>query len=440
MAKRPSGRFNVLAAAVVVVALAGLFALPVYGDFSRQAWRFYKPIAPPTGLSQESLVEVVPDQEMYAHANIGLSDLRVIEANTQSEVPYKLLIERGESRRGSLLVSIRDLGHVPGQYTSFVANLGQEGVLHNELEIRTPSQNFQRGVVVEGSSDGNVWAVLQEKGQIFDFTIRERGFTERYTRVRYPDSTARYLRVRIINGGEPPLEITGAVAYYAQELPPREAEMPATIANREEDTVERKTLLRLDLGSQGFPTSRLAITTSQGNFYRQVRLEGSNDAETWSQVQGSEVLYAYNTPKFVGSKLSFGYHESTFRYLRLTIFNEDNPPLPVASVRAYGFLRKLIFPASPDGTYNLYYGNAEARSPSYELERIFPYLVTENLPQARLGTHTTNPLFAEPPEPFTERYPWLFPTVVAVAALLIGLFLANLLRQVRKLLPPPTPS
>ena len=36
-----------------------------------------------------------------------------------------------------------------------------------------------------------------------------------------------------------------------------------------------------------------------------------------------------------------------------------------------------------------------------------------------------------------ERYPWLLPTVVALAALLIGLFLTSLLRQIRKVLPPP---
>ena len=233
------------------------------------------------------------------------------------------------------------------------------------------------------------------------------------------------------------------MAYFAQVLPPQEVQLPATLANREENTEERKTTILLDLGSQGFPSNRLSITTSQDNFYRQIRLEGSNDSEAWATAQGSGVLYAYNTPKFVGSKLSLSYPEATFRYFRLTIFNEDNPPLPVTGASVHGFLRKLIFPASPGSTYRLYYGNAEARAPSYELERIFPYLVTENLPQAKIGTHTANPLFdepSEPPEPFTERYPWLLPTMVALAGLLIGLFLANLFRQIRNVLPPPPPA
>ena len=145
-------------------------------------------------------MEVVPDTEVFAHAAPALSDLRVVEEDSQQEVPYKLLVERGEQRRASVSVTMRDLGHVPNQHTSFVLDLNQQGVLHNELEIRTSSHNFQRDIVVEGSEDAEDWRVLDDNGQIFDFTISERGFTTRDTRVQYPSSTARYLRVRIIDG------------------------------------------------------------------------------------------------------------------------------------------------------------------------------------------------------------------------------------------------
>ncbi len=181
-------------------------------------------------------MEVVPDREVYPHATPGLSDLRIIEASShQQEVPYKLLVERGEQRRSSIAVSVRDLGEVAGQFTSFVVDLRQEGVLHTELEILTPSHNFQRRVVVEGSQDGKTWATLQEKGNIFDLTIKERNFITRDTRVSYPSSTARYLRIRIINDGEPPLEVSGAVAYSVKELPPRETALDAAITGREEE-------------------------------------------------------------------------------------------------------------------------------------------------------------------------------------------------------------
>ena len=133
--------------------------------------------------------------------------------------------------------------------------------------------------------------------------------------------------------------------------------------------------------------------------------------------------------------------ESRYLYYRITIFNEDNPPLPVEEPIASGFARKIIFAAAGE-TYRLYYGNSEASAPSYELEKVFPYLVTEDLPVARLGRHEVNPAVDVMPVrpdsvPFTERYPWLLPTVVALAALLVGMFLASLIRQVRGGLRPP---
>ena len=100
--------------------------------------------------------------------------------------------------------------------------------------------------------------------------------------------------------------------------------------------------------------------------------------------------------------------------------NLTSPPLHL------GFLFSVV-------GFRSRYGNPEASAPSYELERIFPYLVTEDLPVTRLDQHSNNPIFDTPMpqaegQPFTERYPWLLPAVVGFAALMVGLFLARLIR------------
>lgn len=431
----------------VMLALAGglllLSATIVSADFSIQLWRFFKPVPVSEVLSDTSLVEVVPDTDVFSNAAPTLSDLRVVEENSQQEVPYILLVERGEQRRASVSATMHDLGHLPGQHTTFVLDLKQQGTLHNELEIDTSSGNFQRDIVVEGSDDAETWKILDESGQIFDFTIAERGFNTRDTRVKYPSSTVRYLRVRIVDGELPPLDVQGTVVFSTQQIQPSRTEYPLVISSPVEDPSENSTGLVLDLGNRGFPTNRISLTIAQDNFYRRVRLEGSHDNTVWALLRQSENLYAFDTPKFVGSQLSVGYPESRYRYFRLTVFNEDDAPLTVTGVKASGFLRKLIFSAESGGSYRLYYGNPDAEPPSYELEHVFSYLVTENLPVARLSAHTENPQFTGPTipsKPFTERYPWLGPTVVAIAALLIGVFLTSLFRQLKGMLPPPPES
>ena len=428
---------------LALVALAAtavlLTALPLFAAVNETDWRYYKQATVAEDFGATGLVALELDPEVYAHASPTLGDLRVANEQDGQEQPYKLLVESGDLRRASVSANMRDLGHT-AQSTSFVLDLLSDGVLHNELEILTSSRNFQRQVAIEGSDDGESWRILRNDGIIFDLTIEERGFTTRDTRVTYPDSTARFLRVQITDEDLEPLSIGGGVVFFARQLEPRRGTLPLTIVGREDDAEQKETVLLLDGGRAGFPANRIELDIPQRNFYRQVSVEGSNDLEIWRDVQSNETLYDFDTSKFVGNDLSIGFGESRVRYYRVTIANEDNPPLLVDGARAGGFVRKLVFSADPGKSYRLYYGNAEAFAPSYDLERIFPYLVTEGLPVAALGPHLQNPAFTVvvPPEPpFTERYPWLLPTVVAIAALFVGAFLASLVRQLKGTLPPP---
>jgi hypothetical protein len=154
-------------------------------------------------------------------------------------------------------------------------------------------------------------------------------------------------------------------------------------------------------------------------------------------VLGEGNLYDYYTPKLVQQKLTLDYPEVTSRFLRLTLFNQDSPPMNVQGVEVYGFQRRLIFEASPNVRYSLFYGSPTAKAPSYDLEQVFPFLVTEGLRQGSLGSETLNPAYRQRSvEPFTDRNPWLLPVVVAAAALVLGLLLARMLQQARRILPP----
>ena len=423
----------------------GMFAvLSVRADYPDGRWQFFKPIILPGDLPQEQLVEVELDPEVYAEAQPGLGDVRVSTtgAGGERETPYQLLIESGDQRRDSVPVEMRDLGHVPNDHTSFVLHVQSEGDLHSELEIQTSSVNFQRRVDVSGSNDGETWRILEENGTIFNFNLPERGFSAGDTGVRYPSSSARFLRVRIFDDDQEPLAIHGAVVLFAQTLEPHRHLHPLDIEQRIEDPERKQTILVLRASHPGIPTDRISVEMPHRNFYREVVVEGSYDSIYWIPLQSGEILYNFNTPRFVGDDRELRFGESRYRYYRIIIFNEDNPPLPVEKPVASGLARKIVFTATAGETHRLYYGNPEASAPSYELEKLFPYLVTENLPVARLGRHEVNPAFGipEPPSeivPFTERYPWLLPAVVAAAALLVGMFLASLIRQVRGRLRPP---
>ncbi len=426
----------------VLIAAIGALALGITGalaDFSPSEWRFIKPITLPAGIPGTGLVEVVLDREVSSSAAGGLIDLRLIAEN-DDEVPYQLVVARGERERVSVPAVIRDQGYVRGEYTTFTAEVSSDGALHNEIDIATPSVNFRRAVTVEASGDGVKWTAIAEQ-EIFGFEVSGRGVLARDTRVSYPESTARYLRVRIADGPEGVVEASGAAVFFTREVPAREVEWPVSIASASDETDDRAARILVDLGASGLPSHRLSLRVSDVNFYREVDLQSSADGIRWSTLGPRSAIFAYDTPKFVGSSLSMSFPEITSRFIRITIHHEDNPPFEVESVGVHGIQRTLVFSVDPGRSYGLYYGNVEARSPSYDIGRVLPYLETGSLPEARLGEQAANPRFVAelppPPEPLSERLPWLLPSVVALAAVVVAALLFGVLRQARRFLPPP---
>ena len=423
--------------------LAALLWLPllavVSADFSFKEWRYSKPVTFPSLLGGEELVEVDLDRHIFEGSAPGQVDLRLVEAGGR-EVAYQLVVERGGTREESLQGKVRDLGHVPGQHSSFVVDLGRDGQLHNRVKILTGSKNFQRVVRVDGSADAESWAVLREGVKIFDFTVNERSFNARKTEVDYPDSTARYLRVQVINNDEGPLRISGARISSVEEKPAEVAVYDAEIMGITGSAEDNTTVVEVNLGSANVPTNRLALRTSSVNFHRDVSLEGSDDRELWRTVSGGQAIYSYDTAKFTGKQLDLSYPEVTYRYLRATIHNEDNPPLSIDGIEAEGLARRVLFLAQPGETYSLYYGNPDAGPVSYDLANLLPYLDAESPLTGSLGAQTDNPQFTVPKPPFSERFPWLITVGVAAAAAVMALLLYGFLKQAKKSPPPPGAS
>ncbi len=422
------------------IVLAALLWLPLLAvasaDFSFKEWRYSKPVTFPSLPDGEELVEVDLDRDVFQGAARAQVDLRLVEAGGR-EVAYQLVVEQGRAQEESLQVKVRDLGHVPGQYSSFVVDLGRDGQLHNRVNILTDSKNFQRVVLVEGSADAESWAVLREGVKIFDFTVNERGFNARNLEVDYPESTARYLRIRITNNDEEPLRISGAQVSSVQVKPAQVTGYDMEITGVAEDASANATIVEADLGTAGVPTNRLTLQTVSVNFHREVSLEGSEDGLTWTPVSRRSAIYAYDTAKFTGKQLDLSYPEVTYRYLRATIHNEDNPPLSIDGIEAEGLARRILFLAQPGETYSLYYGNLAAGPVSYDLANLLPYLDAESPLVGSLGAQTDSPQFTVPKPPFSERFPWLITVGVAAAAAVMALLLFGFLKQAKKSLPPP---
>lgn len=411
--------------------LLSLFAVSTRADFTVERWRFKKSIAPPASAPRPTSGEVVFDIDILSGGRSDLRDIRIIRSDGV-ESPYVFATEAPASGRESHAVLIRDLGSVSGKYTSFIADLGRDGIIHNAVTIRTDSHNFRRQATVEGSHDAASWLTLGAKS-IYDYAVE---FAARDTAIPYTDATFRYLRVTIADNGEVPLKSLGAVVSRETAVAAREVAYEGAIVNRTDNADKRTNSVLFDMGTVGAPTNRLELQTTSANFNRVVALEGSSDKNAWEVVSYRDVLFSYDTPAFRGAKLVLSYPERAFRFFRLTIFNKDDAPIVLTKGTFFGYVRKAIFAHDPAYTYAVYYGNPDARRPEYDLANYLDYFDKDSRAALSLGAQADNPSYKKiepPPVPFVEAHPWILFSALAFMVLVIGFLIFNLFRRTQRI-------
>ena len=406
----------------------------VQANFELKDWEFSKPILFPADLGLNGFMGFEPDDHIYANSLENLTDLRVIAESNQGEIPYELLIKRGSESYETIQAEITDIVTVTDSHTSFVVKVRSENSLHNELEIVTSSTDFVRKVKVETTNDLLTWATAEDNAQIYDIDVSKSVANHRNTNLTYPTSSSSFLRITIFDNKDSPLEIQGATISLLQKTPAKYRTYHSSMSSQENAKQPESSQIIIDLNSEGIPTSRMEIFTSDTNFNRKVNIESSPDATNWTLIDQNREIFVYNTGKVREQQLVLLYPEITNRYLKLTFLNGDSPPINIKTIKVHGLQRLLIFEVKSDSRYNIYYGNPFERTrPKYDLGQIIPHLDIENISLAQLGTEQPNVNFERRAvEPLSGRYPWLLPSVVTILVIVLGLILTRILRLTRK--------
>ncbi|OGZ98720.1 MAG: hypothetical protein A3C07_00330 [Candidatus Sungbacteria bacterium RIFCSPHIGHO2_02_FULL_47_11] len=402
-------------------------ASAVYADFDSERWEFRSAIRDNDVRSKYVILELPSD--FFSHLKADLSDFRVV--NQGGEVPYVAAVEGEIETRMYIPARFFNLSSVVGQDTTFVVDVGQEGVLHSALTIETTSENFRRNVEIEGSNDQQSWRMLNSGGQVFDFTVRDPRYVKvTINDVSYPEATFRYLRVRILDQGEAPLRINAVKLSRQVSAPAHEVSYSPELAilQNEED---RTTDLVLDLGADGIPNRNARLTTASINFSRAVAVYESSDKKEWHSL-GHGYIFSIDTPKFKGSNLSFQYPESNKRYLKLSIINYDDRPIDIGGVTLGGVVRRVLFQRDPAKEYYVYLGNPKARRPQYDIEKISQYVDADQLDRVETGPVEKNSSYIPIKPPLTERSPYVLPLILGLVVVLLAFLLLRLILRTRQ--------
>ena len=415
----------------IVVMSTPFIASVVYADFIPEEWLYSKDITIPAGITEDTLIGVELDNEVFANAKKNFGDLRIIDEGG-TEIPYVLRSETTKQNIVSYSPQMLNLSYVTGSHTTFIADFGGN-VAHNKIEILTSSKNFRRQVTISGSNDKVNWQTIKENEEIYDYTLE---FQAKNTQISYPESIYRYVLVKIDDSEQQQLDISGV---RAQQIETRRAKKVSYEPKvwQVEDEKNKQTIITLDLGQRGLETDTAILSIDSKNFERYVTVSGSDDLKHWSHID-SDMLYSYQTSKVHSSKSILYYGAVNKRYFRFVINNYDNQPIVIGNdIVLQGLAHSILFLANPDTAYGLYYGYDKGFTSKYDFESVYRHFDEDEIVRGELGIQDISALYVVPVEepepekvlPWTENMPWVLPLVYTVMGGLLVFMMMNIYRR-----------
>jgi hypothetical protein len=187
-------------------------------------------------------------------------------------------------------------------------------------------------------------------------------------------------------------------------------------------------LWQITLPHRSAPITKLTGTSSSPYFRREVRLYAERQDERGNpqRIPVASGTWVKNLGKQDAPlSLPLSAPPGTDR-LVLEIENRDNPPLDLQKVEVWYPVSRVLFKSPPEANTFLYYGNAKASAPQYDLELVVPKLLAAEKTRAALGAE-------EAVKPGTDgvRFAgsagWIFWSVLAFVVVSLLFILARLL-------------
>jgi hypothetical protein len=132
--------------------------------------------------------------------------------------------------------------------------------------------------------------------------------------------------------------------------------------------------------------------------------------------------------------------EAKAHRLRLTVTDNENPPLTIDSIKYSAAARQIVIANTGklQSPLRVYYGNPAASAPQYDFGRNLPERLAEKPMRLTFGERIDNPAFTPPPQAFTERWPWLVYTVLTVVCVALAGIVVSIALKTLPLADPPT--
>lgn len=389
---------------------------------TRFEWR--QPL--PGGLEQGKLYRLVVPPEVYDGSRMFPSDLRIINENGV-QWPFYVWTPAGSTESQYLQVDMLNASTAERYLRQdvFIKPDPRTGARrqHSQVIVKTPGRDFIRRVEVYGSEDSREWALLA-MGYLVDHS---RDVHISNNSIRYPVSTYPYLQVRVYPNARDATEtvtLQGVFVMTTQEQPGESQEIELkSVEVTGDDLKEGCQVLAFDVGAKNRPVEKLAVRARDREYARCIRVYGRNeDTNTWRWVADGEI---HRIGKDIQDEVAL--RGSSYRFLKIELYNYDDAPLGKVEVKAQAVPRYLVFEVQGGAGPQLYYGSIAALSPRFDLARRKGDEEAAKAILVRPGERVSNQLHKE--SRWGKWGPWLAGLAVGIVSLIVIWSVVGMLKR-----------
>ncbi|NDV95725.1 hypothetical protein D0T84_12495 [Dysgonomonas sp. 521] len=348
------------------------------------------------------------DQPVIAKsAKKDLSDLKILDSKN-NEIPYFLRsvspvqeVSRFENYALKQNLVQDSLNVV------VVDNAGQEDIDRFYIVIRSADVN--KYASVRGSNDLSQWYIVKQKTAISGLGYKQAN-NEEVLLLDIPQGNYKYYEIEIENNQKSPLKILRVGKFENSSIYGQFTEIdPGKFVKK--DSTDKKTYIRFPDIQDTYKINRLEITVQNDAFY----LRDAVMFDTIIRQSFNFRLSSKTDNSFFADNFPLGKHTV------IVIENNNNLPLEIVSVKAYGLNRYLCAYLEKGQNYYLQVGITENGIPKYDIEH-FKNEIPIDLPIVKTDNLHSVPYAVDTPQ---ERELSLIekPVFLWSVIILIGLFL-----------------
>jgi hypothetical protein len=281
--------------------------------------------------------------------------------------------------------------------------------------IRFRNAAVSRTINLSGSHDGNKWYSIIENVSLERRFIQDRdSFLEN---ISFPLSSYTFYRVIIYNGKNDPLDILSVQKRISRDSPALHALVenpPVSFSRKDSNQVSR---IRV-ANPRRFHISHLGIQVKAPRFFkRQVDIL-VGDFLVGNFTISSDSLFHLSLPLLNDSIIT------------IQIYNEDNPPLDIASITTAQDEEQIIAWLDSGKSYQLDMMSADAQPPRYDLVN-FKDSIPEKIKQIGVSHIVYVPALRTIPPNDLFKMSWLWVTL-GIVLIVLALFTIRLTKEVGK--------